>query len=209
MGDRHVDVERLVGDAGALFGAHDAERAHVVHAVGELDDDDAKVAGHREEHLAEAFGLCRGSGGEAELVELAHAVDEFGDLDAEFFRHLLLARARVLKDVVHEARLNGRGVHAPGSENGGDGDRVGDVGFAGLSELSEMGGVGVAVGLADLFDVRRGEVLSAELDERRGGGGGRRRLGREERQVGLRHGGRRHGGHGSLDGRLDGGCLAR
>ena len=39
MGDRHVDVERLVGDACALFGAHDAERAHVVHAVGELNDD--------------------------------------------------------------------------------------------------------------------------------------------------------------------------
>lgn len=145
-----------------------------MHAVGKLHDDDAQIAGHGEKHLAEAFGLCGCGGREAELVELAHAVDEFGNLNAEFFSHLLLARARIFKDVVHQTRLNGRGVHAPGGENGGDGDRMGDVGFARFSKLAEMGGVGVAVGLADLFNVRRGEILAAEFDERGGGGRGPR-----------------------------------
>ena len=33
------------------------ERPHVVRAVGELDQDDADVARHREDHLAEVLGL--------------------------------------------------------------------------------------------------------------------------------------------------------
>ena len=36
-GERRVDVEGLLGDALALVGRHEAERAHVVQPVGELD----------------------------------------------------------------------------------------------------------------------------------------------------------------------------
>jgi hypothetical protein len=50
--DRCVDVERLACNR-LLFARTEArERAHVVQAVGEFDDDDADVLGHRHEHLA-------------------------------------------------------------------------------------------------------------------------------------------------------------
>ena len=39
-------------------------------AVGELDDDDANILGHGEEHLAEAFRLSFFIGRKFELVQL-------------------------------------------------------------------------------------------------------------------------------------------
>ena len=41
------------------------QRAHVVQAVGELDQDDADVVDHGQEHLAEVLGLALLGGGEA------------------------------------------------------------------------------------------------------------------------------------------------
>ena len=56
-GERRVDVEGLLGDALALVGRHEAERAHVVQSVGELDQQHAHVVGDREQELAEVLGL--------------------------------------------------------------------------------------------------------------------------------------------------------
>ena len=75
LGDRRVDLERLAGDAPPLHRRHHAERAHVVHAVGELDHDDADVAHHGEQHLAEALGLRLLAILELDLIEFADAVD--------------------------------------------------------------------------------------------------------------------------------------
>ena len=66
-----------------LLGRQVAERAHVVGAVGELDQDDADVARHREEHLAEVLGLLLLARGEVDLADLGDAVDQAGDLLAE------------------------------------------------------------------------------------------------------------------------------
>ena len=59
------------------------ERAHVVQAVGELDEQDADVARHRDDHLADVLGLRQLAGAELDLVELGQAVDDPGDLVAE------------------------------------------------------------------------------------------------------------------------------
>ncbi len=57
-GECRIDVERLLGDAAALGGIGDeADRAHVVQPVGELDEQDADVVRHREHELAE-FSAC-------------------------------------------------------------------------------------------------------------------------------------------------------
>ncbi len=83
VGERSVDVERLAGDALLLFGLQVLERAHVVQAVGELDDDDADVGDHGQQHLADVFGLVVFAVGELDLVELGDAFDDVGDLLAE------------------------------------------------------------------------------------------------------------------------------
>src|SRR5215207_7177331 len=55
--DGREDVERLLRDAAALLRLEVLERAHVVEPVGQLDEDDAHVVHHREEHLADVLGL--------------------------------------------------------------------------------------------------------------------------------------------------------
>ena len=73
---RRVDVERLLRDLVLPLGRQVSERAHVVRAVGELDQDDADVARHREEHLAEVLRLLLLAAGEVDLADLGDAVDQ-------------------------------------------------------------------------------------------------------------------------------------
>ena len=55
--DRRVDLEGLLGLLDLLLLGYRADRAHVVQAVGELDQDDPDVRGHRDHHLAVVLGL--------------------------------------------------------------------------------------------------------------------------------------------------------
>ena len=59
------------------------ERAHVVQAIGELDEDDADVVDHRQQHLAEVLRLTLLTRGERDGAELRHAFDDVRDLGAE------------------------------------------------------------------------------------------------------------------------------
>ena len=57
LGERRVDLHRLAGDALLLLRRQAVQRAHVVEPVGELDEDDPDVLGHRQQHLADVLGL--------------------------------------------------------------------------------------------------------------------------------------------------------
>ncbi len=57
VGDRRVDVARLLRDLDATLLRQVMQRAHVVETIGELDQDDADVVDHREQHLAEVLRL--------------------------------------------------------------------------------------------------------------------------------------------------------
>ena len=83
LGQRRVDLHRLAGDAELLLGRQAVQRAHVVEPVGELDQDDPDVLGHRQQHLADVLGLLLLVAVGAELRQLGHAVDELGDLGPE------------------------------------------------------------------------------------------------------------------------------
>ena len=81
--DRRVDVERLARLVDLLLLRHRVDRAHVVQAVGELDQDDPDVRGHRDHHLAVVLGLRLVARLEGQPGQLGDAVDEPGDLLAE------------------------------------------------------------------------------------------------------------------------------
>ena len=183
--DRRVDVERLAGDAGALVGGHRIHRAHVVQPVGELDEDHAHVARHRQQHLPERLGLRFLTRHELQLVELGQAVDELGRRRAEALDQLGLGDAAVLDRVVHQRGHDRLRIELPLGAQAGDGDRMGDVGLAAGAELAEVGLVGEAIGLAHAADV--GRVQVAEL----GGQGGERRRGGIDRTGRRRQRGRR------------------
>ena len=59
------------------------QRAHIVQPVGQLDDDDANVRHHRQQHLANVFRLAVFAIGELDLVDLGDAFDDVRHLLAE------------------------------------------------------------------------------------------------------------------------------
>ena len=57
LGQRRVDLHRLARDPLLLLGRQAIQRAHVVEAIGQLDQHDPDVLGHRQQHLADVLGL--------------------------------------------------------------------------------------------------------------------------------------------------------
>jgi hypothetical protein len=98
VGQRREHLERLARLALLLLGRQEAQRAHVVQPVGELDHQHARVAGHRHDHLADRLGLGRRA--ELDLVELGDPVDEMGDLGAEVGGDVVQGQPGVLDGVV-------------------------------------------------------------------------------------------------------------
>ena len=80
------------------------ERAHVVQAIGELDEDDADVVHHRQQHLAEVLRLTLFARRERDGAELGDALDDVGDLRSEELGNPLGGGQRVLDDVVQQPR---------------------------------------------------------------------------------------------------------
>ena len=64
------------------------ERAHVVQAIGELNEDDANVVDHRQHHLSQILGLLFLTRGEVNLADLGNALDDMRDLLAKLFANV-------------------------------------------------------------------------------------------------------------------------
>ena len=165
--DRRVDVERLARDALAMDRRHRVQRAHVVEPVGELDQDDADILRHREQHLAEALGLRVLARVELDLVELRDAVDHVGDGLAERRLDLRLGDGGVLHHVVEERGGESLRVQAPLRQDAGDRQRMRDVGLAGLAELAAMSRIRELPRALDERDVRRRQVIAEVSGELR------------------------------------------
>ena len=133
--DRGVDVERLASLIDLLLLSHGRDRAHVVQAVGELDQDDPDVRGHRDHHLAVVLRLRLVARLERQAGELGDAVDEAGDLLAERLLHLLERRRGVLDGVVQERRAQRFGVEPHPRADLRHADGVNDEVLAGLPAL--------------------------------------------------------------------------
>ena len=100
VGDRGVDVARLAGHALAFGRWHRIERAHIVQAVGKLDQDDPYVARHRQQHLAKILRLRFFVGFKFDAVELGDAVDQFRHRLAELRRDFVLGDGGIFHHVV-------------------------------------------------------------------------------------------------------------
>ena len=159
--ERRVDVEGLLGGRSLGDLGHDRDRAHVVQTVGELDEQDAPVRRHGEEHLADGGGLLGLLRVELEAVELGDAVDDAGDDLAELLFDVLEAHTGVLDRVVQEGGFDGGRVKAELGNRQGDGGRVGDVVLAGPAGLASVGALGCQGGRDD----RVGRLAGAQRFE--------------------------------------------
>ena len=158
MRDRRVDLQGLLGLVDLLLLGQRADRAHVVEAIGELDEDDPDVRGHRDHHLAVVLGLRLVAAREGDASELGDAVDQRGDLVAEALADLVERRARVLDGVVQQRGAQRLGVQAHARADLGHADRVDDELLTGLAPLV---GVVLAREQEGILD-----ALAVDLDRR-------------------------------------------
>ena len=134
------------------------EGAHVVQAVGELDEDDAHIGDHGEQHLADVLGLAVFAIGELDFVDLGDAFDDVGDLVAEVGFDLLAGGGGVFDGIVEQAGGDGGRVHLHFGQNFGDFKGMNDVGLAGGAHLALVMLDAEIPGFADQADVFGGAV---------------------------------------------------
>ena len=131
LGERRVDIHRLLGDAAALLLALDVmERAHVVQPVGELHQQHADVVRHGEQELAQILRRALVLALRLDLGELGDAVDQPRDIVAEMLLDLLRRRQRVLDRVVEDGGDDRLVVEMEVGEDAGDLDRMAEIGIA-------------------------------------------------------------------------------
>ena len=156
MGDGGVDLHCLERLLALLVGGLILHRAHIVRAVGDLDEDDADVLGHRHEHLAQIFHLLLFLARVVDTRELGDALDQIGDGGGEALGDVVVGRVGVLDAVVQEGGDDGFAVKMHG---------VGDEGRAVLALLGAVVRGGIMEGGVDLGEVRTGVVGADGLDQ--------------------------------------------
>jgi hypothetical protein len=166
VGDGGVDFEGFVGDAYLAVPADGVQRAHVVQPVGQLDEDDAHVARHGQQHLAEGFGLGGFAVAEFHLVQLGQTIDHVGHHAAKLLGEFGLGDGGVFEGVVQQGGAQGIAIELPAGTDQRHRDGVGDVGFTGGALLSAVGLLGHLKGMADALQVGVGQV-DARLGQQR------------------------------------------
>ena len=164
-GERRIDVDGLLGGAAARFRRHVADGAHVVQAVGELDQQHAHVVGDRQQELAQVFRLLRLLGDEVELGELGQAFDQAADVLAEQLVDLGAGGVGILDGVVQQRGGDGRIVELEVGQDRRDLERMGEVRVAGGPLLLAMGLHGVDIGAVEQRLVGIGIVAAHPVDQ--------------------------------------------
>ena len=166
--DGRVDVQGFARDLLLAFLRQKLQRAHVVQAVGQLDEHHANVIHHGQHHLAHVLGLRLFGGGEFDLADLGDAFDDVRDLLAELGLDLVHRDRGVLDGVVQQSGGDGGGVEPHLGQQDGDLERMRKVGLARLANLSFVMLLGEIVGLTDEDEVFFGPVgadLAQEIAE--------------------------------------------
>ena len=138
VGDGRVDVQGLLPDGQSSPLRHVAERTHVVQPVGQLDENDANVVDHGEQHLAEVFRLsflARGEGDGADLGDTFHDMSHFGPKQ---FSHPLDRGECVLNDVMEQTSRNRDVIQTHVRHQGSHLEGVGHIRLTGTSNLTGM-----------------------------------------------------------------------
>ena len=143
-----------------------AERAHVVQAVGELDEDDADVVDHRQQHLAEVLGLPLLARGERDaapsLVTPSTTWATSGPKSSSIASD---GGEGVLDHVVEQAGGDGHHVQPHVGQDVGHFERVDQVGLAGVADLALVLQGREDVGPPEQLEVGVGAIGADLVDE--------------------------------------------
>ena len=164
-GQRRVNFQRLLGRPLARRLRHELQGAHVVEAVGELDEQDPDILGDGEQQLAEILRLRRLLRDEVELLDLGQSLDQPADILAEGGIDLAAGGVGILDGVVEERRRDGRVVEPQIGEDGRDFEGMGEIGIAVGALLAAMLLHGVDIGLVEQVLVRVGIIPRDPFDQ--------------------------------------------
>ena len=129
--DRRVDIHRLTCLLPLFLRPHELQCPQIVEAVSQLDQNNADILGHREEHLAQIFRLHLDLiDVVADLSQFRHAVHKELHLLAEFPADILVGQLGVLDDIMQKACSDRLLVQFQIRKDNGDTERMDDIGFA-------------------------------------------------------------------------------
>ena len=166
LGDGRVDIQGLARNAFALLAAHGIDRAHVVQAIGELDQDDAQILRHRQQQLAEAFCLTLGPAHALDLADLGNAVYQLGNVLAELLRDFIFGYTGIFDNVMQDRCDQCCCIHAHFGEDARDRQRVKNVGLAGFALLALVFPCAELIGAADFPDLVFWKIGREDASER-------------------------------------------
>ncbi|MPM47079.1 hypothetical protein SDC9_93787 [bioreactor metagenome] len=191
MCNRHIDFQRLGRDAVPLGARHVRERPHVVRAICQLDENDAHVPRHGQQHLAKRLGLVFLAGVELQLVQLGQAVHHLGHGCTKALDQIGLGDATIFHRVMQQSRAQGLRIELPARTQGRHGNRMRDVWLAAVAHLPQVRLIGEPVSLAHLLDacvIQVVQLLQQRCKARSGriGCGNTCASGRHDRSAGVR-----------------------
>jgi hypothetical protein len=163
--ERSVDIKRFLGAAAPRLGRHVGQGAHVVQAVGELDQQHPYVVGDRQQELAQVLRLLRLLGHEVELLKLGQSFDQGSDVLAEHLVDLRPSSGGILDGVVQKGRGDGGVVELEIGQDRSDFQRMGEVRVAGRPLLLAVRLHGVHVGAIEQRLAGGGIVALHALDQ--------------------------------------------
>ena len=174
VGNRRVDVARLLRDLDPALLGQMVQRPHVVQPIRQLHQDHPDVVHHRQQHLAEVLRLPLFARRELNRSELGHPLDHVRDVGAEQLADPLDRGLGVLDDVVQQARGDRHHVELHVGQQVGDLERMHQVRLSRMAHLAlvleggkdvrppQQFGVGVRIAGPDFFD----EVLEPDHGNR-------------------------------------------
>ncbi len=148
-GNGCVYIESLAGNALYFFAVQHAQCAHVVQAIGELDQNDTDILCHSQGHFLKVFRLSQLYRVKLDMSEFADAIHKFCDFLAKLRPDIIFADAGVLYDIVQKRRHEALRVHVHTGKNAGNSKRMCNVGLSASSGLAVVGLFRVIVGAAN------------------------------------------------------------
>ena len=107
-------------------------------AIGELHEDHPQIAHHGEQHFSEGLRLLLLLRDVGVAGDFGNAVDQLRNVVAEHLLQLLLRGQRVFEDVVQQAHRDGCLVEMEIGEDVGNIQRMHQIWFAGVPNLSAV-----------------------------------------------------------------------
>jgi len=158
VGNGGVDLKGLAGDFLLALRGQMLQGAHVVEAVGKLDEHHPDVIHHGQHHLAQVLGLLLFARREIDGADLGDAFDDVRYLLAEFLADIDDGDRCVFYRVMQQPGGDGDRVHFHLGQNQRHFQGMNQIRLTGGSALPGMMFLGKLISLADKFEIVVGPV---------------------------------------------------